>query len=144
MLIILYIIVPSNVEKQYSCITGNSKFAVCLALCREQYHGHTASTIYTECQTKKLTAKIRHTTNWDFAECDEKTHGKMIFCRVPNCWHTTKINFAVTSLWHTAKSELCRVSLYGTRQIWFLFFLLNFFFSPHTIFGTLCYNIVHL
>ena len=44
---------------------------------------------------KKLTVKIKHMANWVFAECDEKTHGKMIFCRVPNCWHT-------------AKSELCR------------------------------------
>ena len=86
-----------------TCTTGNRHFAECRRLCRVYFIGHSAKTVFAECQMK-YTRK--------------KTLNKMRLCRVPFFWHSTNMCFAEFYFSAHGKIRLCRVPFFGTRQRW--------------------------
>ena len=125
--------------------TENQHFAQCRRLCRVYFIGHSAKTVFAECQIK-YTRQKKHSTKCVFAECLFLALGKDLFYRVlffgtwqnaslPSAffWHSAKMYFAecyfsahgkmrlcrVPLFWHSAKSHFAVCIFFGPRQIIF-------------------------
>ena len=81
---------------------GNRHFAECRRLCRVYFIGHSAKTVFAECQIKYARQK--------------KTLDKIRLCRVSFFWHSAKMYFAECYFSAHGKIRLCRVPFSGTRQ----------------------------
>ena len=90
--------------------TGNRHFAECRRLCRVYFIGHSAKTVFAECQIKYTRQKI-HSTKMALPSVFSEL-GKDVFCRVP--FFGTRQNASLPSALFLAlgKDVFCRVPLF--------------------------------
>ena len=98
----------------YLYTTGNRHFAECRRLCRVYFIGHSAKTVFAECQIK-YTRQKKHSTKMALPSVFSAL-GKDVFYRVP--FFGTRQNASLPSAFFLAlgKDVFCRVPFFGTRQ----------------------------
>ena len=118
--------------KQCTCTTENRHFAECRKLCRVYFIGHSAKTVFAECQIK-YTRQKKYLTKCVRAEC--LFSGTRQICILPSAIfrHTAKCVFAECLFSDTrqrcilpsafvlalGKEAFCRVYFFCPRQIIF-------------------------
>ena len=96
--------------------TRNQHFAECRRLRRVYFIGHSAKTVFAECQIKYTRQKKNTRQNASLSSAFFLALGKDVFCRV--LFFGTRQNASLPSAFFLAlgKDVFCRVSFFGTRQ----------------------------
>ena len=96
--------------------TGNRHFAECQRLCRVYFIGHSANTVFAECQIKYTRQKKNTRQNASLPSAFFLALGKDVFCRVLffGTWQNASLPSAF--FWHSTKMYFAECLCFGTQQ----------------------------